>query len=304
MKIHAWLLFALLTVSAFSLATALQPRTLAWAEGKDSDNLMQVLLGDGRQVLANHMFVQADVYFHSGYYPSVFDQTSAPTNAQHMTHEDVKGDAAGHDPDHEGESAGHHEEEEHEKAMSFQTHPMDWVERFGRRFAITEHTHLSNGKEREMLPWLRLSAALDPHRVETYTVASYWLRGRLGKPKEAEQFLRDGLAANPSSYDILFELGRLYHENYHDNGRARNVWESAMRRWMEVEARKPDPDLQALGRITSRLARIEEDDGHYARAIELLQIAISHKATPSVDALSEKIERLRARMNEGAAKKG
>jgi hypothetical protein len=73
---------------------------------------------------------------------------------------------------------------------------------------------------------------------------------------------------------------------------------------MEVEAGKPDPDLQALGRITSQLARVEEEEGHFARAIDLLQIAISHQATPSPDALREKIESLRARMKETPPKKG
>ena len=34
-------------------------------------------------------FVEADVYFHSGYYPSIFDRTQAPKDARHMTAEDV-----------------------------------------------------------------------------------------------------------------------------------------------------------------------------------------------------------------------
>jgi ABC-type transport system involved in multi-copper enzyme maturation permease subunit len=49
-------------------------RATDWPKREGQDHLIQVLLGDGRQVLANHMFTQADVYFHSGYYPSVFDQ--------------------------------------------------------------------------------------------------------------------------------------------------------------------------------------------------------------------------------------
>ena len=54
-----------------------------------------------------------------------------------------------------------------------------------------------------------------------------------GKVAEAEKFLRDGLRANPDSYEILFELGRLYYESEHDAARARNVWELALRRWQE-----------------------------------------------------------------------
>src|SRR6266705_3065570 len=189
------LILLLLAGACFSLSTILQPRAAAWSGRRDSGNVLKVLLGDGRRMFANHFFVKADVTFHSGYYPSIFDQIQAPTNSQHMTAQE-----------------GSKEEEEHEKEMDFLGKPRDWFESFGRHFMIREHTHLEGGAEREMLPWLRVSAALDPQRIDTYTVAAYWLR-RLGKVTDAEQFLREGLRANPNSYDILFELGRLYHEN-------------------------------------------------------------------------------------------
>jgi tetratricopeptide (TPR) repeat protein len=295
MKPSPGLILALLLTVELSLATCLQPRALAWTQGRASDHLMQVLLGDGRQILANQMFVQADVYFHSGYYPSVFDQLHAPTNAQHMTR--AAAAQAGHEPDADVHLHDHHEEEEHERAMSFLGPPGNWLERFGRKFAITSHTHLANGKEREILPWLRLSAELDPHRVETYTVAAYWLRRDLGKIKEAEDFLRQGLEANPSSYELLIDLGRLYHENYHDDARAGNLWTAALRRWMKQEGGKSEPDLAALGQITVRLARLEESQGDYAKAIELLEIALAHKASPNPEALRQQVEALRLKLD-------
>ena len=286
MKIRAWLLFAFLLAGTFTLATALQPRAIAWGRGSEADGLLPALLGDGRQILANHLFVQADVYFHNGYYPSVFDRGFAPTNAQHMAHEE----------DHTESAVAGQQEAEHEKAMNFLAPPLDCLESFGRRFAITRHTHLASGKEREILPWLRLSADLDPHRIETYTVAAFWLRRDLGKVKEAEQLLREGLAENPSSYEIRFELGRLYEENYHDRARAENNWRAALKRWMENEAGKPNPDVMALGQIVGRLARIEESEGHYAQAIDLLEMAIAHHATPHPEAVRQQIEKLQARL--------
>jgi tetratricopeptide (TPR) repeat protein len=305
MKAAPALVFAFLLSVAFTLGVCLQPRVEEWTAGRGSDNLVQVLLGDGRQILANHLFVEADVYFHSGYYPSVFDQSHAPTNSAHMTSSDLE---HGHDEhDHDGHDAKSHEEE-HEKAMSFLDEPRDWIERFGRNFRITTHTHLSGGKEREMLPWLRLSASLDPHRIETYTVASFWLRKNLGKPKEAEQFLREGLNANPDSYEILIELGRLYNENYHDTARARNVWEAALKRWNQKQALKEKeaekdkqadkarPDLESLDIIVGRLAHLEEDEGHYAKAIEWLEFGLAKDASPNPNALRQHITELRAKM--------
>jgi len=81
---------------------------------------------------------------------------------------------------------GSQTEEEHEKAMNFSVLP-----RIGSSVLAVifgHRAHPSCGRnEREILPWLRLSAELDPQRVETYTVAAYWLRN-MGKIAEAEQF--------------------------------------------------------------------------------------------------------------------
>jgi tetratricopeptide (TPR) repeat protein len=270
------LIFLLLLVACFCLATMIQPRTLAWSKKGEGDNLLKVLLGDGRRLFANHFFIQADVYFHSGYYPSIFDQAKQPGDSRHMTTKE------GSDID-----------ETHDKAMNFLRPPRDWVERFGRHFLVTEHTHLSGGKEREILPWLKLSAELDPQRVDTYTVAAYWLRN-MHKYVEAEQFLREGLRNNPSSYEILFELGRLYGENYHDDNRARNVWELALRRWQEQQTSKKEPDLFALSEITINLARLEENAGNLERAIAYLKLA--QKASPNPAPLEKQIQELQEKV--------
>jgi tetratricopeptide (TPR) repeat protein len=181
--------------------------------------------------------------------------------------------------------------------MDFLGTPNDWIERFGRHFMVTEHTHLTGGNEREILPWLKLSAELDPQRVETYTVAAYWLRNRLGKVAEAEQFLRQGLRANPNSYEILYELGCLYSENHHDPVHARNVWEMALRDWTQQQAGKKDADLFTFEEIAVHLARLEESQGNLARAIELLQLA--KRATPRPEALDKQIQELRQKLETG-----
>jgi len=251
-----YLLLLLLLASGFSLATVIQPRAMTWTRRTASDSVLQVMMGDGRRLFANHFFVQADVSFHSGYYPSIFDQAQAPKDSRHMTgHNDAD------------------EEKEHEREMNFMGPPRDWIERFGRHFMITKHTHLAGKQEREILPWLKISSDLDPQRIETYTVASYWLRRNLNKPQEAEKFLREGLRNNPGNYQLLFELGRLYSENYHKPVHARNLWEMALRSWHRSEDKKADPDTQTLEEIAVHLAREEEDAGHLLQAINYLGIA-------------------------------
>lgn len=271
------LVFILLLSAAFGLATMLQPRAETWNRGGESGSVINVLLGDSRRLFANQAFTEADVYFHSGYYPSIFDQTTPPQDSKHMT--SVEGSP---------------EEEEHERKMSFLGKPRDWIEGFGRHFMVTEHTHLAGGNEREILPWLELSAELDPQRIDTYTVASFWLRTKLGKAADAERFLREGLRNNPNSYEILFELGRLYNENYQDRNRARSVWELALRRWQEQEPKVKDPDLIGLEAILVQLARLEEKTDHFDRAIHYLEMAL--KTSPNPDLLRRQIAELKLKL--------
>ena len=275
-KLGPYLVLVLLLAACFSVATILQQRADGWSKRGQSDNILKILFGDGRRLFANHFFVQADVSFHSGYYPSIFDQARAPKDTRHLTAK-------------EGEPAA----EEHERQMNFLGPPRDWIERFGRHFIITEHTHLEGHNEREILPWLKLAAELDPQKIETYTVAAYWLRD-LGKVKEAERFLREGLLNNSDSYDILFELGRLYYENNHDPVRARKIWDLALRRWSEQEAAGKKPDLLKLGQIAVNLARLEEMEGNLARAIQLLEL--SQKASPHPEALRQQIDELKQKL--------
>jgi tetratricopeptide (TPR) repeat protein len=233
------------------------------------DSVLKVVLGDTRHLFANQLFTKADIYMHSGYYPSIFDKT-AQRHENHLTE---------------------HEDEEHEKEEDFLGPPKDIIEKFGRHFMVTEHTHLENGQEKEILPWLQLSADLDPQLTESYTVAAYLLTKHLHKPAEAEKFLRKGLQANPTSYEILFALGQMYLDYDHDPARARNVLELALRRWREQEPQKEKPDNFALDQIAGYLGRLEEEQGNYARAIEYLELAKT--VSPHADALQEQIDKLK-----------
>lgn len=283
-RVSPMVMLPLLLAVCFALATTLQPRAMTWTRGAEAGSIFKLLLGDGRRLFAEQISRQADISFHSGYYPSIFDQSEKPK------------------PTAMGQGQSQHNEEEHEKEMAVAMgQSRDWVESFGRNFRVTEHTHLAHGQEREILPWLRLSAELDPEHVDTYTVAAYWLRKKLGKVDEAEQFLREGLRNNPESFEILFELGCLYSENKNDPVRARNVWELALKKWMQQEPKKKEPDLFKLEQIAVHLATIEEGAKNYARAIELLELA--KKSSPNPIGLQIQINEIREKMAAGAKSK-
>lgn len=282
MKVSPWPILAALLVAAFILALRLAPEAAGWSRGGQAGSVFGMMFGDGRQLLANQFFTMADVYFHSGYYPSIFDK--------------------GSDGQKEIISAshGHKETEEEEKNEDFLGRPKDWIEAFGRNFKITRHTHLENNNEREILPWLRLAADLDPHKLDTYTVGAFFLREHLGRPDQAEAFLREGLRNNPDSYEILFELGRIYHESGHDPDRARNVWLLGAKKFHALPEDRQQEDKLAYEAIIVNLARLEADSGHYADAIRWFEEA--QTMSPNPGGLQLQIDETRKKMAAAPAK--
>jgi tetratricopeptide (TPR) repeat protein len=268
------LTLAALFVLCFGMAAYVEQWFQSWQGNRITGGVLNIVLGDGRRLFAHHFYVKADAYFHSGFYPTVFDEQEA-FQTPHMA-----------------EDSGTVGSSNHGDETTFMGKPLDWLDAFGRHMIPATHTHLDQGGAlkdlgessgvREILPWLRLSAELDPNDVQTYTVTAYWLRERMGKVSEAEQFLREGLQANPNSYQIRFELGRLYAENYHDMSRARNLWRAALRNWQIQESGKSIEDMDhfLFVEITSRLAMLEESQGNYARALEYMEMWKSKSPNP------------------------
>ena len=219
----------------------------------------------------------ADVYFHSGYYPSVFDQNAVAEKEIIST------------------SHGKKESEEDEKNEDFLGRAKDWIDAFGRNFRITRHTHLEGHNEREILPWLRLAADLDPQKIETYTVGAFFLREHLDRPDQAEAFLREGLRNNPDSAEILFEIGRVYRESYHDLDRARNVWLLGVKKFLARPTDQQREDKLVLEELTVNLGRLEDEAGNYGPAIDWFERA--QKVSPTPYALQDQIDTLRKKLN-------
>jgi tetratricopeptide (TPR) repeat protein len=288
----AALSFPVLGLAAFALAASLEPWFQSWAGNRaKSADVLSVALGDSRRLFAKHFYVKADAYFHSGYYPTIYD--TRPTSAH--THMAFAAGAAQDEPQ-QGDFLGK---------------PKDWLDAFSRHFYPTTHRHLGEdsdehehahsaepagahsdgGEEREILPWLRISAHLDPEQPETYIIASFWLRSRLGKFVEAERFLREGLQANPGNCEILLELGHIAKENRKDPERARNLWELALRDWREKEASKPDPNIFVYAQILGALAKLEEEQKNYPKALEYL--ALLKEVSPNKASIAKWMEDLR-----------
>lgn len=287
------LLLAFLLVLSFGMAANLQPQFASWRGSRADGDVFKVLLGDSRKLFANEFFVKADSYYHSGFYPSIFDNNAAFKTA-HMA-EDT------------GAVSSRNQGEE----TSFMGPPRNWIDAFGRHFLPDRHTHLDTGgasddlsssdEVREILPWLKLSTDLDPQNVQNYTVTAYWLRERMHKPDAAHEVLLEGLQENPGSCDILFELGRLYAESDHDTNRAVNVWNAAVRNWRPIEGSEDAVIANNFiyEKVTTQLGETACDAGHWQQGIDWFEKAKSVSRTP--EALQQLIDEARQQMHGSAS---
>lgn len=287
------LLGVLLVVAGAGTAAFLDRWFMSWPGSRNSDlNPLRCAIGEGQKLFAGHFYRKADVYFHSGMYPSIFDNNESFKTA-HMA-EDAGATASKNQGDEE----------------NYLGRPRDFIDRFSRNFFPSHHTHLDHGgarsgtaveladgesgETREILPWLQLASRLDPELPETYTVTAYWLREHMRKTREAEFFLREGLRHLPGHPALLFELGRIYAEQHHDPSRARNIWQRAATEWKRQEASQKEPDLFILAQIHGHLAKLEEDAGNLAEAVAHWERIQS--ASPSSAAIRDRIAELRTRL--------
>jgi len=290
MKRPLYLTVPLLLMLAVCFATDLQPWFSSVNENsKRSQDPLSLLLGDARKMFANHFFIKADAYFHSGFYPTIYD------NRESFKTPHIAEDSGAK----EGKNTG---DEEH-----FLGKKRDWIDGFGREFFPSVHTHLgqdapgakTNGVElagsddvREILPWLKVATSLDPERIEAYCVTAYWLRSELKKIDEPEAFLRDGLRANPGHPQLLFELGRIYSEDRHDTNRARNVWELALRNVGDLSDLSGERRF-LIGQLLGQLAKLEEGAGDFPRALTYL--ASLKQVSPSPESIQKWMDEVKAK---------
>lgn len=277
------LLFVLLLVICFTIAAKLEPQFQMMPLSRADGDIFKITLGEGRALFANEFYVKADAYYHSGYYPTIFD------NKQNFETPHMAADTGAVAIKNKGSDEA-----------SFRGAPLDWIDAFSRHFYPNRHTHLDEGGANnelgdseevgEILPWLKLSADLDPHNVQIYVVTAYWLRTKMHKDAEAQSFLREGMRNNPDSYEILYELGRLYDESFHDYARARNVWELAVDKWSKQGDDVKKENRIIYEQITTHLAELEAKQGNVPRAIHWFEEAKSVSLTPGM--LDERISEL------------
>ena len=171
----------------------------------------------------------------------------------------------------------------------------DWISRLASMIQPDAHVHLEEGREKEMLPWVRMAVEMDPHNIDAYTVGGYWLR-LLDKTDDAERFLREGQRNNPDSFEIYFELGRLYEMDRGEPVKAIRLYELALDRWNRVSQGLEEPDTLALAQILGRLGAAEEARGELEAALHYYRLLKRFSLNPDgvqarIDGVEERLAR-------------
>ena len=123
--------------------------------------------------------------------------------------------------------------------------------------------HDSGPDDRDLLPWFRLTAYMDPHLTKAYANGGHWLAWRLDKPNEAIEFLEEGLENNPGAPDVLAELGLIYFDIWEEFGtrdyhRAIQAFSGAL---------KTEPDWSNYIELLTYRLECYEALGEYKKAV-------------------------------------
>jgi hypothetical protein len=85
----------------------------------------------------------------------------------------------------------------------------DRLTRLAEAVEPSRHEETQGEEVREITPWLRFATQMDPHNVDAYLAASFWVAGHGGRPDVAESILMEAQRNNPRDYRVFREKATL-----------------------------------------------------------------------------------------------
>jgi tetratricopeptide (TPR) repeat protein len=142
-------------------------------------------------------------------------------------------------------------------------------QRAAREMSSDLHVHLSGQKIQEIMPWIWLTVRIDPHNIEAYRNAAFWLN-EAGHPNEAHAVLQEAQWNNPFNYEILLEDGRIY-INEKKPMQAKHAFDEGLAFWPRPW--NSNSDVARADRLELLLYRslLHEVDGEKEQAISRLE---------------------------------
>ncbi len=146
--------------------------------------------------------------------------------------------------------------------------------RWWRELSPQAHVHSESTGVYELMPWFRFATQMDPHNVEAYLTAAYWLAGEGGRPDLAETILVEAQQNNPLDYRILQEKGRLLMKDHRDIA-ASKALDFGLKLWPGQMDPQDEQVRLDLGQMLTLRAFLYELEGRREQSLHLMKWASS-----------------------------
>ncbi len=155
-----------------------------------------------------------------------------------------------------------HRGAEHIKKKALGDH---FFRKLEKRISPSSHVHVKDINVQEIMPWLRLATAADPHNIQAYLVAAFWLRTRVNRPDLALKILKEAQWNNPMNAEIQFAKARIY-ISQKELSRARSTLNAAIAFMKAKKMKSGTQDKYLKARIHSYRAILNEIAGNTRQA--------------------------------------
>jgi len=96
------------------------------------------------------------------------------------------------------------------------------------------HEHLESAEINEIMPWLRFATRMNPHDMNAYRSAAFWVSQQQHGEPHALAILDEARKDNPSDYRVPMERGMVL-LNYGELDKASDAFDAALRLWSKTE---------------------------------------------------------------------
>lgn len=220
----------LLTLSLQSRLFQVPPAQLPQLGGH---NILEMLLGETRQLISHAFLEKADDYLHGG-----------------VKHTTCDGDAHDHaDAPHAPTSVPHTQMPRHSPHRD----PWSWL---NQHLHVQEHRHLSQHQAQELLPWLQAACYTDPHNIAAFETTAYTLERMLHRPHEATNVLQHAIQYNPTSASLELSLAEILLRSLKDIPNATQAFANANRKVQLNNPKTYDEQSMIKGRALFYLGHL------------------------------------------------
>ena len=145
-----------------------------------------------------------------------------------------------------------------------------------------DHVHASGAEIADIMPWLRLAVRCNPHDMDSYLVAAFWLARELGRPDLALDVLSEAQQNNPNNYHVYLERGRVY-LTLNRLEKSRRDFDAGVVFWPgEEDPESEDAKLGLRNLLLHRALLLEVSGETSGAAADLRRILAIFSGTPGV----------------------